>query len=331
MVKITDVAKRAGVAKSTVSNVLTGKKFVSEELKSKVLAACAEMDFHPNFYASGLSNKKTKIIALLLENKEELVSQSFYKDLIISCVAEASRLGYSLLVYYNADKEKLLNTLRQGIAPIDGAILMAPCVDDERLKQMESNRTNCVVIGRPDKTSGLSFVDVDNKLLVNTVAARLAEEYGEVYLINSAKNMTISQDRQTGFAEACQKFNIDAESHILETISSGENEGYELTKKILRKNIAVITANGRTAKGVYRAVSEAGLQVGADVGVFALGRSQAHGVFEPKLSYAVQDYTLLGQKAVDMLIDQIENGANDESMLVQSEIIFANSSQKSPK
>ena len=55
MISINDVARKVGVAKSTVSNALTGKKYVSPELKEKVLKACKELDYTPNFYASSLS------------------------------------------------------------------------------------------------------------------------------------------------------------------------------------------------------------------------------------------------------------------------------------
>ena len=54
-VKIKDVAERAGVAKSTVSNALTGNKYVSEELKQKILKICEEMNYHPSFYASKMA------------------------------------------------------------------------------------------------------------------------------------------------------------------------------------------------------------------------------------------------------------------------------------
>ncbi len=105
VVNIIDVAKKAGVVKSTVSNVLTGKKYVSPELQKKVLDACEELDYHPNFYASALSGKKSNIIALLLENSDD-IEQKMYKNLIVACIKEASLHGYSLLVYYNSDKER---------------------------------------------------------------------------------------------------------------------------------------------------------------------------------------------------------------------------------
>ena len=97
VVKITDVAERAGVVKSTVSNVLTGKKFVSEELRKKVLDACEELDFHPNFYASALSGHKSDIVALLLESSDE-VDRKIYQKVIMGCLKQSSKSGYSFKV-----------------------------------------------------------------------------------------------------------------------------------------------------------------------------------------------------------------------------------------
>lgn len=327
MVKITDVAKKAGVAKSTVSNVLTGNKFVSEELRAKVLAACQELDFQPNFYASGLSNRKTNIIALLLEATVDIAIYPFYKDLIIACLQEASAMGYSLLVYYEADQSKLLTTIRQGRAPIDGAILMTPNVNDERIAQMESNRTVCVVIGRPSNDN-LSYVDVDNKKLVSTVTEQLMAEYGkDVYLLNSQESMTISRDRRDAFCETCRRNGVDVEGRIYYSPKDDADESYGFALSHVRKNAVFITANETRANGIYRAVEEKGLQVGRDVAVFALGRSVEHGRFTPKLSYAYQNYETLGKMAVQALIKEIETG-EQSAVLIESELRFRDSTSK---
>ena len=320
MAKITDVAKLAGVAPSTVSNVLTGNKYVSDELRKKVLAACEQLDFHPNFFASGLSRNRTNIIALLLENNPDLYQNAFYKDLIAACLTQASKHGYSLLVYYNSDKNKLLDTLRQGMAPIDGAILMAPCINDERLQHIRNDCIKCVVIGRPD-AGNLSYVDVDNCGLVEHAANEMLDLYDEVYLINSLHNMTISEDRRKGFENACAKHGVISDGHILESSTGSEEVGYWIARSIVGKNIGIITANGRTARGVYRAAEEKGLEIGKDIGVFALGRSQPNKPISPELSYATQDYTLLGETAVDLLIEEIESGVEHKTVLVKSGIV----------
>ncbi len=326
MVKITDVAKKAKVAKSTVSNVLTGKKFVSEQLRQKVLDACKELDFQPNFYASGLSNKKTNIIALLMETTQEVLRYPFYKDLILSCIVEASKQGYSLLVYYESDEEKLLKTLRQGRAPIDGAILMTPNVNDERLEQIQSNRTACVVLGR-SASENISSVDIDNKKLVKTVTEKLIADYGtDVYLINSRADMTISQDRRAAFLEVCANYGIDS-SHVYERAKDDAEESFEFAVERIKKNSVFITENETSASGVYKACQQKGLQVGKDVAVFALGRSIEHGKFTPSLSYASQNYVLLGQMAVLSLIQEIQTGEFKHA-LVESEICYRASTSK---
>ena len=111
-----------------------------------------------------------------------------------------------------------------------------------------------------------------------------------------------------------------------ESAGGDEERGYEIASSVMKKGISIITPNGRTARGVYRAANEAGLKIGKDVAVFALGRSLSRGEFTPSLSYAAQDYGVLGRTAVDLLLEEIDNGRQMEPVLVQSDVIVAESS-----
>lgn len=329
VVNIIDVAKKAGVVKSTVSNVLTGKKYVSPELQKKVLDACEELDYHPNFYASALSGKKSNIIALLLENSDD-IEQKMYKNLIVACIKEASLHGYSLLVYYNSDKERLLDTLRKGCAPIDGAIIMSPCLHDERVVQFDSQHADFVVIGRPENSEAISYVDVDNVGLARDTTLKLMELSGldNVYLVNSGEEMTISQDRINGFVEACTKCGLNAEGRILSRAAFvGDDVQEEACAKVQAGSI-FITCDDIVAQKIYGVAAEKNLVVGEDVSVFSLGRSKDSGTFTPPLSYAKQDYGLLGKTAVSVLISLIEEKAQKSQIFIKSEIIFGNSVKK---
>lgn len=95
MTNINDVAKRCGVAKSTVSNALTGKKYVSPELKQKVLDACKELDFQPDFYASSRASENN-IVALVLEEDSRHTFRAFYTDLVMACLKMAASAGKHL-------------------------------------------------------------------------------------------------------------------------------------------------------------------------------------------------------------------------------------------
>ena len=76
------------------------------------------------------------------------------------------------------------------------------------------------------------------------------------------------------------------------------------------------------------AAEEKGLKVGEDVAVFALGRHQEHGTFAPKLSYAYQDYSVLGKQAIDLLIEEIDNGHSGRNVLIDSQPTFTQSVEK---
>ncbi len=329
MVKITDVAALAGVAKSTVSNVLTGRKYVSDELRKKVEDACRELDFHPNFYASSLSSRKTNILALLIGGSDDIKENQFYGELMVSCVAEASAKGYSLLTYYDKDMESLLAVLRLGRAPIDGAIIMAPCVNDQRFTELAYERIHCVSIGRPDSVADMSYVDVDNKGFVYYAVKTLKTIYsGPVYLANASRKLTISSDRDAGFESACDELGISTGGLVEHYDRCSEEDGYNFAKPRVCRNCVFITANSSMCHGIYRAINEAGLKIGEDVGVFALGRSIEGGVFTPKLSYGKQDYSEIGRIAVDMLIGEIEHDAEHRAVYVENKINFRDSTQK---
>ena len=70
-----DVARLAKVAPSTVSNVLNGTKYVSDNVKERVLNAIKELQYEPSLLARSLKNGSTKQISVLvnsLENFEEI-------------------------------------------------------------------------------------------------------------------------------------------------------------------------------------------------------------------------------------------------------------------
>src|SRR5258708_27127988 len=78
MVTIYDIAKEAGVAKSTVANALTGKGKVSEATRQRVLQCAQEMGYRPNVLARNLSQHKTLTIALILPN----IANPFYPEIV---------------------------------------------------------------------------------------------------------------------------------------------------------------------------------------------------------------------------------------------------------
>ena len=87
-----DVAKRAGVAPSTVSNVINGTKFVSEDVKQRVLRAIAELEYEPNLLARSFKMNSTKQVTILLSTLDN------FDELYRGMYEIAFPTGYSLNV-----------------------------------------------------------------------------------------------------------------------------------------------------------------------------------------------------------------------------------------
>lgn len=331
MISINDVARKVGVAKSTVSNALTGKKYVSPELKEKVLKACKELDYTPNFYASSLSlsDRKTHIIAILLEYRSDMEEHSFYGDLVISSLATAAKKKYSVLLFTNDDNEVLIKYLKYGKAPIDGAILLTPNIDDDRLKEIQNSSIECVIIGRPGRGIHYDYIDIDNYNLTREVAEMLSKNYKEVYLLNASSKLTITEDRKHGFFDSfSEEDRVNASKYYIENLEGVIEEGYQLGLKYAKEDVAFITCNSRVAVGLYKAIHDKGLKVGSDVGVFALGKSHNDQLVGPKLSYAIQDYKIMGRRATEMLIDKLEKKDCTHCVLIKSKWKITDSIKK---
>ena len=94
MSTIKDVAKLAGVSVSTVSRALSGRTFVEEETKQKVLEVVQELNYKPNIIAKGLREGEFCTIALIVPD----INSLFYPALMKNIEKEAAEKGYSLIL-----------------------------------------------------------------------------------------------------------------------------------------------------------------------------------------------------------------------------------------
>ena len=154
-----DVAQAAGVAQSTVSYVLSGKRPISEKTRKKVEDAIAQLTYQPNAGARALASRKTRVIGLVIPFIPELHMASIME--FVSVIANTARLYDHdiLLVTEDEGAPGLQRVVGQQIC--DGLILMQVEGDDERLPVVRSLHVPVVLIGIPHDPSGLVCIDAD--------------------------------------------------------------------------------------------------------------------------------------------------------------------------
>lgn len=167
-----DVAALAGVAQSTVSSVINGKR-VAPETRRRVEDAMRKLRYQPNAGARTLRTSKTNVIALVvhLGVQDDPAETVPYIETVID---EARRRDY----------EVVLNTVREGPAEItrlggraicDGFVIMDVQTLDDRVAAAAQLSTPAVLVGRPADPHGLDVVDFDTwktgELLVDELAS----------------------------------------------------------------------------------------------------------------------------------------------------------------
>ena len=167
------IAERAGVALSTVSYVLSGKRSVSQKVRERVLAAVEELDYRPHGPARALASGTSRTIALFLPSPQwQLVpvQQTF----VAGATQATSASDYALLLSTAAtDPETIAQLVARGRA--DGVILMETLAHDPRVERLQADGHPFTLIGRTADTTGISYVDIDFGDAVRTSLAHLAE------------------------------------------------------------------------------------------------------------------------------------------------------------
>ncbi|MCU1572276.1 MAG: transcriptional regulator, LacI family [Micrococcaceae bacterium] len=159
MVTSRDVARVAGVAQSTVSYVLSGKRPTSEETRKKVEAAIGQLTYHPNAGARALASRRTRVIGLVIPFIRDLHMNSIMEFISVIATTARSHDYDILLVTEDEGADGIRRVVGQQIC--DGLILMQVEGEDARVPVVRDLKVPVVLIGIPQDPAGLVCIDAD--------------------------------------------------------------------------------------------------------------------------------------------------------------------------
>ncbi len=302
MVTIKDVAKEAGVAISTVSNVLNGVDIVSEEKKKLVHAAVEKLKYVPNMNARLLKSSRKNTIGLFLTS----IQGDFYRMLLQSIHLQCKVKGYMLNIYIsneNTSEETYRMLLSSGV---EGAIVFNEQMQDEYIERIAQVNMPIVFIDREYKGEGMSSVTIDN-----TEGATLAVEY----LVKQGNRRigyihgTFCHDddaRFNAFLNVLAKYNLPLDEKIILRGYFEEAVAYSEMRVLLLHRIkmpdAFFCANDEMAIGCIRAVNEFGYSVPETLSVIGFDDIGSGFYNKPALTTIHSPVTELGTLSVIELI-----------------------------
>jgi LacI family transcriptional regulator len=307
MPTIKDVARLVGVSTASVSHVINGTRYVSEELKKKILKAIDELHYHPNAVARSLVKKKTHTIGILISD----ILNPFYTAIVRGLEDVTYQSGYSVMLC-NSDEapEKELFYIRILLERrIDGLVISSAFQDGVHPLLSKLRMVPLVTIVRRIRGLGGDCVFADNVEGVYQAIRHLIHlGHRRIAIISGPRGLSSGQERLLGYQKALEDHGIIVDLNFIKFGDFKRESGYTLTQEVLQLKegpTALFVANNQMTIGALSAINELSIRVPQDLSLVSFDDMEWYSFLDPPLTTVEQSPYLMGKTAGEMLLQKI--------------------------
>ena len=317
MTTIGDVAKAAGVSRSTVSYALSGNRPISRETRERIDAAIAELGFTVNAGARALATSQTMVLGLLLQFHDDEFPPAMLQYIL--AVSNAAReLGYDILMVTDGDGPGAVRRITSSNM-VDGVVLLDVTHDDPRLAALREARQPGALVGLPRDTEGLDVLDFGE-------AARIIVDhlYGlghrDILLVSPPRHVF---ERGGAYAwrfrdaalERAARYGIRLHPYYGESQSPGIERSLNAILDTRSDATALIVHNDASIAALPAVLHERGTVVPRDLSVVSLYSRDFGRTFLLPYTAVETSPDRLGRMAVQHLVRRIADPAHGPSVV----------------
>jgi DNA-binding LacI/PurR family transcriptional regulator len=275
LVKIDDVARHAGVAPSTVSYVLSGKRTISEQTRERVMRSVRALGYHPHAGARSLASSRSNVLALVIPLRSGM-HVPVIMQFVTSIVTAAREYDHDVLLLTQDEGVAGLRRVA-GTSLVDAIIVMDVELFDPRVPVLRELRRPSVLIGIPAEADGLSCIDLDFNAAGALCLEHLADlGHRRVALIGSPPEV---YKRETGFAtrtvsgfkQAAVRRRVTVSVHPCESTQVAAMAVVAHLTSVQPEVTGVVVHNEAVLEFLIKAFETYGRRVPDDVSVVAIG------------------------------------------------------------
>lgn len=328
MASIKDVARRAGVSISTVSNVLSGKKYVSGTLSKRVMAAVEELDYQADPIAQILKTNRSHTVGVIATE----IGGLFFPSVLRGLYTVLNKNGYNLQVFETdgtRDPENSWKRMLEGVRNfvdyrVDGIVLTTvfPAELEEYyinriLKMIDGERKIALVSLNEDYTRfGIDSVFENHYAgaekavnhLIQKGCTKIAHITGPIYT-------QVSSDRLNAYRDTVLQAGLQLNEDQIASGDYTHQSGYRAMKEIIRRAPdfdGLFSANDQMCIGAMLALREAGYKIPEDVKVIGYDDLFISAMLEPPLSTIHIPKHSLGERGGELLIKRMQEDDGQE-------------------
>jgi LacI family transcriptional regulator len=327
-VKMSDVARTAGVSVATVSKVINGRWGVAQATVDRVQEVIEELGYEASLGAQSLRSHRTNVLGILVAEFEP-----FSTELLKGASAKVAETDYELLAYAAGARGSMVGWERRSLARlsgtlIDGAILVTPTVVEAK------QGVHVVAIDPHTGPAGMPTIDSDNfagALLATNYLLGLGHR--RIGFIGGRPDLESARLREAGFRRAMTDAGVTVDDALVRIggyrIETAMGPARELLGRTDRPT-AVFASNDLSAIATVTAARGLGLAVPDDLSVIGFDNVPESALASPPLTTIKQPLQQMGAEALTLLVDLIAGVERDTHVRLPTELVVRASCRPLP-
>lgn len=332
-----DIARLAGVSRSTVSRVINNDPKVKGETRDRIMQVIREQHFQPNIAARTLVTQRTGVIGVVIPSPENIFfTDNNYFSLMLAGLSQTTReRDYAMLLWLGqvADNDERLMQKIANHHLMDGLVIASLTRDHPLYKRLNELRRPYVMIDKPfGSTEQVSFVSIDN-VQGGEVATSHLIEVGRRRIAHFTGHMSITDamERLQGYRNALKAADHPTDEQFIFNGEFRRQSGYVGFREMFsrpkdRRPDAIFAASDIVAMGIVQAAHEMGVRIPDDVAVIGFDDVDVASSITPPLSTVRQPVQYKGEVAARLLLDLIEGKVQSpQHVLLPTELVIRES------
>lgn len=271
--RLKDLAEHLGLSQTTVSRALNGYPEVNEATRRRVSDAADTLGYRPNASALRLATGRAGAIGLVLRGADELGPHM--SEFLSGVGSHMASREIDMLVTTVASQAEEMAAYRRLAASqkVDAVILHSPTTRDERAELLTELNIPFVLHGRTDIGHPVAWLDIDNAGALERATTHLLDlGHRRIALLNGLKDQTFAEHREQGYLAALAARDLPIDRTLMANGVFTDEAAFRTAHAMLERRprpTAFLAGSMMTALGVFRAIRQAGLELGTDVSMIA--------------------------------------------------------------
>jgi LacI family transcriptional regulator, galactose operon repressor len=301
---LADLAREAGTSPSTASRALSGRGYVSGDVRTKLLEAAERLGYVPNLSARTLKQRTSRVVGVVVSD----LGNQFYAQLAAGIEQTLREAGYQMLILGdNSETAAELDGARTFVAMRTPGVIMTP-VSPEAAGVLAAQGTAVVEVDRRLADSPCDAVVVDNERGARAATSHLLGlGHRRVGLFVVDTDWTSDAGRVEGYRNAHKEAGVPVDERLIVRVPVNAADVEEHLERVFAYEAptAIFAANNRLAEHAWHLIRERSLQIPRDISLVGFDDVSWMEMVDPPITVVDQPTLEMGRCAARLLLERL--------------------------